>query len=130
MTLTAQQLELLIAEAYAVHCIATNLGIEPEEVFVGTALAANSSPPVPCAVVTIQRGEKRCRIAVSALSDASDCAQFVEAWHRFATEGKSKMGGAELDRMLKRTFVWRDSARVIVALASKGFELRPGHMVN
>jgi hypothetical protein len=130
MTLTAQQLELLVAEAYAVHCIATNLGIEPDEVFVGTALAANSSPPVPCVVVTIQRREKRCRISVSVLTDESECAQFAEAWRRFANGGKSKLGGAELDRMVKRTFVWRDSARILFALACKGFELKPGHMVN
>jgi hypothetical protein len=128
--LTEQQLELVVAEAYAVHCIVTNLGIEPDEVFVSAALAANASPPVPCAVVTIQRGDKRCRISVSVLSDESDCAQFVEAWQRFATEGKSKLSAAELDRMIKRTAMWRDSALLLFALAAKGFELKPGHMVN
>lgn len=130
MTLTAAQLDVLVAEAYAVHAIVTSLGFEPDEVFIGTAIAANVSPPVPCAVVTIRRREKQCRISVSELSDVSECEQFTEAWSRFATDGKSKLARAELDAMVKQTFVWRDRIRILFALVTKGFELKPGHMVN
>lgn len=128
--LTDAQLQALVAEAYAVHAIVTTLGIEPEEVFVSTALAANVTPPEPCAVVTIRRREKSCRISVSSLRDTAECEQFTEAWQRFANAGKKKLTRAELDRMVEATFVWRDRIRILGAMVSKGFELKPGHMVN
>jgi hypothetical protein len=128
--LSDAQLEVLIAEAYAVHCIVTNLGIEPGEVFVSSALAANVSPPAPCAAVMIKRGEKSCGISVSMLSDRGECKQFDEAWRRFANQRKRELSRVELDRMVQGTYVWRDRATILFALVSKGFELRPGHMVN
>ncbi len=122
-------IEDLCHECYAAHYILTNLGYEPDEIFVGVQPLLNSNPPLqPHAIVRLERDGRSFVLHLTPM-DAEQAAEFDRAWRAFA-EAKPGMLIADLDRIVRRTWVWRERANLLAALVHKGFTLRPGVMVN
>jgi len=121
---SALALDVIVAEAYALHTIITNVGVEPAEVTVAWAYAVNLDPPGHCAVLIVERGRLSFKVPVARL-DRSDCQRFTDAWLAFGVAKKS-LSKEALDRMLYDSAAWRVRALVLLAMARKGFRLSPG----
>lgn len=122
-------IEDLCHECYAAHVLLTNLGFEPDEIFVGVQPVANVSPPgQPHAIVRLVRGRLSFVMHLCSL-DLEQAQAFDRAWRAFA-DAKPGMPRTELDRIVYRTWVWRERANLLAALVHKGFTLEPGRMVN
>lgn len=126
-----ERTQLIVREAYACHCILTNLGFEPEQVQAGIRRILNADPPGPHAVVVLtDRNDPELQfifhIAPVTEKQAED---FHVAWLAFA-DAKPRMPREQLDAMLYGSQIWQQRADLLWRLTVKGFELRPGHMVS
>lgn len=120
MTLRKRDLRRTIEEMYAAHCILWNLGFSPDELFVSTPNVLNGDPPGHYATLTLRRGELRFIYNLPPRLEEADCDRFLEAWKSFAERGPDK-STAELDRMVRRSEVWRRKASFVAALTLRGF---------
>jgi hypothetical protein len=120
----------LIREAYAAHCILTNLGFEPAEVFVECRNIINGNPPGPHVVVRLQRGDLRFILHLHPVTK-KEGKRFARAWQAFvdAKNGR-RISTDELDRWVRSSQVYAQRVDLLCGLTRKGFELRPGEMVN
>jgi hypothetical protein len=119
----------VVHETYAAHYVLTALGFDPSEIFVGTPNVLNGDPPGTYASVFVRRDGRQFVYNIARLFTEADCARYLKAFHAFALAQPS-MERAELDRIARRSNVWRRKASFIAALLQKGFELRPGAMAN
>lgn len=123
-----QFIERLVHEAYAAHCMLTNLGYEPEEVQAGVQNIANGDPPGPYACVVLSRGGNRFVIHLQPVNDAQ-AAAFEKAWRAFAA-AKPSMPREALDAIVKGAEIYARRVDLLVALDRKGFSIEPGRMTN
>jgi len=126
--MTEAQITWLVHEAYAMHTILCNLGFEPNDVFVEVRPIANTQPAGPHVVVRLQRGELR---FVSHLCPVTkkEGKRFIQAFRAFVA-AKPTMPRDELDRILYGSQCYAQRVDILWTLTQKGFELRPGEMVN
>lgn len=123
--MTARRAKRPVLETYAAHYILMNIGFDPAEIFVSTPNVLNGAPPGLYASVIVRRGGLEFVMNLVQLPDAAACDRFLAAFHRFA-EAQPSMDRRELDRMVRRTDVWRRRTSLVSALLLKGFELREG----
>jgi len=112
----------LVHEAYAAHNILTNLGFEPEEVFIGTPLVVNGDPPGRYAVVALRHGGKEFIYNFARLDSEADGERFLAAFSAFTARQKL-MSRAELTRITNASNIWRQRHRLIEGLLLKGIDL-------
>ena len=118
-----------VRETYAAHYVLTNLGFDPSEIFVGTPNVLNGDPPGTYAAVIVRRDGLQFVYNIARLFTEADCARYLKAFHAFALAQPS-MDRGELDRIARRSTVWKRKASFMWALVQKGFELRPGAVLN
>jgi hypothetical protein len=118
-----QFLERLVHETYAAHCMLMMLGFEPAEVFVGAPDVANMTPPGPCAVVTVARGDSRCVLPIQPLTGEEQCSRYLDAWQAFAVTGKRSLSRDQLDRIVSSSTMYARRFEFVTALVVKGFKL-------
>ena len=124
----AAVIERIIRETYATHCILTNVGFEPDQIYVATQPVANARRPGLYATVTLKRGKHQFVLTLCPVTDA-EAVLYLEAWRAFALAKPSKSRD-ELDAILLGSSVYAQRADLVTALVSKGFKLRPGSIPN
>lgn len=120
MTLRPRALRRTIEEMYAAHCVLWNLGFSPDELFVSTPNVLNGDPPGHYATLTVRRGELRFIYNLPPRLEEIDCDRFLSSWLAFGGKVK-ELPIAELDRLVKKSDVWRRKASFLAALTVKGF---------
>jgi hypothetical protein len=126
--LTDPFIAALVREAYAVHYMLTNLGFEPAEVQACIRTVANADPPEPYACVLLERAGKQFVVHLQPVTEEQE-ALFQQAWLAFA-EAKRRMTRAELDALVTGSELYARRDELLWALVDRGFELRPGGMLN
>lgn len=112
--MTDAELGAIVHETYAAHCILTNLGFEPDEVFVEVRPVANTRPPGPHVVVRLARGELTFVYHLHPVTP-EETERFSRAWLAFVAAQPS-MPRADLDRILHSSQVWEQRATLLTAL--------------
>lgn len=121
-------IEHMVHETYAAHCILTSLGIEPDEIYVGVQPVANAPQPGPCSLITVRRGDAQFVMTLQSVTE-EQAKRYLEAWRQFAYD-KPFMARDALDRIVYGSTIYTHRVALITALVAKGFELRPGEMLN
>lgn len=118
----------MVHEAYAAHTILCNLGFEPDDIEIGIAPVINTNPPGPHIVVKLEREGRRFVIHLRP-APRRDQKVFLRAFRKFI-DAKPNMDRAELDRIYYGSWIYKQRVALLEGLLLKGFELRPGEMVN
>jgi hypothetical protein len=109
-----------LEELYAAHCILWNLGFSPEEICVSAPHVTNGDPPGHYATLTLERDGRSFIYNLPPRLEQSEETPFLEAWLAFA-DSVRKVPQAKLDRMVRRSEVWRRKHEMLAVLALKGF---------
>lgn len=113
------ELDAIVHEIYAVHLVILNLGILPEEIFVGVAEFGNVDPSGPYALVAVKRGEREFCMHVALVEGEQNADAFYAAWSLFshALPARSPMERAAI---LRGSRVIREAFDIACALSRKG----------
>lgn len=114
-----------VHETYAAFYILTNLGIEPDDIFVQASHVLNGDPPGTYACVVARQGDRRCILNVALLDSYESGTRFLDEYGKFG-ETQPTADRGELTRIARGTDTWRRKADLIAALLLKGFVLREG----
>jgi hypothetical protein len=118
----------LVQEAYAAHAMLTNLGFEPDEVFVGVQPVVNVNPPGLCALVQLRAQGRVFTLPIDRVT-REQSKWFLEAFKAFAAD-QPTMPRPILDQIMRESLMYARRREMLTALVAKGFKLRPGEMVN
>ena len=121
MTLDPLDLEHLTRETYAAHCILMNLGFKAADIFVGTPVILNATPPGTHAAIILKPGPAQFVLWLAPVR-GDDCERYVEAWKTFAT-AQPKMPPRELDRIVRRSDTYAHRRQIVTALVLRGIPL-------
>jgi hypothetical protein len=120
--------ETAVKEVYTAHYLLTNLGFEPDNVFVSAQQVLNATPPGLYAICTLKQGDKQFVMYLVQLTpEEGDL--FRDAWAKFCVDKRS-MSAEELDALVHSSELYPQRLNVITALGLKGFDIQPGRMTN
>lgn len=117
-------IEQLVRETYAAHCILTNVGFLPDEIFVSVQPILNAARQGTYGVVMVKRGDAQFVLTLQPVTD-DQAQRYLDAWRAFA-EAKPTMSREALDRIVYGSILYGRRLEIITALVTKGFELSPG----
>jgi hypothetical protein len=114
-------IERLVHETYAAHCILTNAGLRPEEIFVSVQPVVNAVHPGLHGIVLVRRGEQQFVLTLQPVTE-DQAQRFLDAWREFA-QAKPQMTRDTLDRIVYGSVLYEQRVHIVAALTAKGFEL-------
>jgi len=123
-------IDAAVRECYAAHTILTNLGYEPDDIYVGIVPVLNAAPsPATCAIVKLVRHDGEAFVYTVRDLAGDEIPEFKRKWLAFVAD-KPTMQRAELDAILHGSTVWARKTELLWTLAAKGFPIEPGKVTN
>jgi hypothetical protein len=114
----------LVHETYAAHCILTNVGFLPDEIFVSVQPILNAARRGTYSVVMVKRGDAQFVLTLQPVTD-DQAERYLDAWRAFA-KAKSTMSRKALDQIVYGSVLYERRLEIITALVARGFELSQG----
>lgn len=117
--MTNEAIWTVVAEAYVVHFMMFNCGLEPDDVFVGADRIVNAPTGDPYAFVSARKNGKEFLFWIAPLPLLEDAKEFRKAWLDFCRR-QPQLDVLELDELVVRSQAYRQFPKLRQGLIDKG----------